>query len=129
MPMAWHDEDADQDAGGHDEDGDEFTACVEKEEDADEADDDHFFDEGVAKSMDGAFDDGGTVVGSLDEHAGGEAVFKIGEFGLGVLDDLIGVSAEAGDDDAADGFAVAVPFCRCRGVLRRQFGGWPRRRA
>jgi hypothetical protein len=64
----------------------------------------------VAKRVDGALDQIGAVVGGFDHDARRQAVFQIGEFRLGVVNDLVGVGAEAGDDHAADGFAFAVPF-------------------
>ena len=105
-----HDQQAGQHAGGHDEDRDQFAAGVQQEQDADQPDDDHFFDQRVPQRVDGSLDELRAVVGGLDRHARRQAVFQFGQLRLGIVDDLIGIGAVAGDDDAADGFALAVPF-------------------
>lgn len=105
-----HDQKRDNDGTGDDEDGNEFAAGVEEEENADDADDDDFFNECVAEGGEGTADQFGAVVGGFDEDAGREAVFEFEEPGFGVFDDLVGIGAEAGNDDAADGFADAVVF-------------------
>ena len=64
-------------AAGDDEDGDQRAAAMQQENDADEGDDDHFLDEGVAKGVDGALDEIGAVVDGLDHDAGRKSVFQI----------------------------------------------------
>jgi hypothetical protein len=109
-PQQVHRQQADEHAAGNDEDGDQRAAAVQEKEDADQRDDEHFLDQRVPQRVDGALDQFRAVVGGLDRDAGRQAVFQFGQFALASCDDLIGIGAEAGDDDAADRFALAVPF-------------------
>ena len=83
---------------------------MEQEQNADQADNDDLFNERMAEGGDGSLDEEGAVIGWLDEHAGREAVFQAGQLCLGILDHLIGVGPETGNDDAPHRFALAVQF-------------------
>src|SRR5258708_5039367 len=64
----------------------------------------------AGKSFDGVVDEAGAVVAGNDFDAGGQRWLEFGQPFLYAVDDGEGVQAVAHDDDAADGFAFAVPF-------------------
>ncbi len=111
---------------GNDEDRDQRAAAVQQKENAHQRDDDHLLEQRVSERVDGSFDQIGAVVRSLDHHAGRQAVFQVGELGLGVVDDLVSVGAEARNDHAADRFALAVPLADATSFFAGDLQAWPR---
>ena len=103
-----HRDERDEDGDGDGDDRDDGARDVPEEDEDDERDDDQLFDEGVLEVVDGGEDELGAVVGGDDFDARGEAGLEVFEFGFDAVDDLEGVFALADDDDAGDGFALAV---------------------
>ena len=85
--------------------------CHKKIEDH-QTDDDQFFDQRVLQIIDRAIDQVRSIVGGDDLQPFGERGFDVRDLRFYALDHLLRVFAEAHDDDAADGFALAVEFTR-----------------
>ena len=83
---------------------------MQQENEADQADDGQLLPEADAQAVHGPLDQAGAVVSDLDFHPVGQAGSYFGKPRLDIANHLPGVCAMADDDDAADGFALAVQF-------------------
>ena len=89
--------------------GDQGAAKVEQEHDDHQADDDRLFDELSAEGGHRRLDQWGAVVGNDQFHAFGQRGLDLVLNGpLDALENVVGVLAEADDDDASGNIAQAV---------------------
>ena len=89
-------------------DGDERTAHMQQEDDADERNDEAFLDKRRLQRRDGALDQLGAVVDRYDLSALRQRGRDLGEFRFHAIDNGECVRSVALHDDAADGLALAV---------------------
>ena len=68
---------------------------------------DDFFNERMAQSVDGVIDQDAAIIEGDDSDARGKAGLNLGDLLLDRVDDLASVGAVANDNDAADGFFSA----------------------
>ena len=83
---------------------------VKQENDDHEADDDGLFQQIALQRFDRRVDQTGAVVSRHDLDAGRQRRCDLAQLLLDAVDDVQRIHALAHDDDAADGFAFAIPF-------------------
>jgi hypothetical protein len=113
-----HDDESGEDAQGQCDDGDEGTAQVEKEQQADERDDQEFLQQLLAKVPHRALDQAGAIVGLHDLHAAWEARLQGFHLRLHRADGLERVLAVAHDHHAAGHLALPVQLRDAAAHLR-----------
>ncbi len=90
--------------------GNQRRAEMKEEDNDDDADDDRFFQEVALESFDGRVNQSGAVVAGNDFDTWRQRCFCLCQFFLHAIDDIQGVHAVAHDDDARDGFSLALPL-------------------
>ena len=95
-----HGDEGDQDADRQHQDGDQCAAQVEQEDDADQGDDQGFFEQRDLERVDGLVDQFGAVIHRFNRHPRGQARRDLGDFRLEVVDDLERVLTVARHGDA-----------------------------
>ena len=130
-PLPGHDKEGGEHADRQGEDDHQGRTEVDQEDDADQGDDEAFYQQLVTQIVDGPFDQARAVVGRDDLHALRQTRLERLQLLLDVPDHLQGVLAVPHDDDAADDLPLAVPFrqsppkfrsCRDPGDLVKEDG-------
>src|SRR5438270_182821 len=103
-----HRKERQQDGYWQGDDRDQRRAHVPKKDDANECDDDAFFDQLFAKRSDGAFDEVTAVVSGDDANAFGKRGFNLLEFAFDAIDYGESIFSVAHHHDAADDFAFSI---------------------
>jgi hypothetical protein len=102
------------------EDRNEGAAHMQQEDDAHQGDDGTFFQEGVAKRLDGRVNESRAIVDSHDVHALTQAARDLADALLDVVYDIERVGAEALQHDAAGDLAIAVELGQASAFVRSQ---------
>ena len=108
--LAIHDDERNQHGDRQDDDGDERAAQMHQEGQANQRDDDAFLEQFFLQRFDRAVDQRRAVVSHGVFDIGRKAFHRFVEALLDVVDDLPSICAVTDDDDAADGFTLAVQF-------------------